>query len=156
MAGCQNKKHLIWFCNTMLSTGIQSVAVTHTCYSHVKPHQVASHMQDCNAYGRKSPLPSQEASPGRGDILTANVFPEPVWAIPTMSRPLMAIGQPWHWIAVGVSNPDFLQKCKHILIRMRIITGLTFFTYTKFGVSLQYDTQEFASFVCERLWQTRV
>jgi hypothetical protein len=24
----------------------------------------------------------------------------------------MAIGQPWHWIAVGASNPDFLQKCK--------------------------------------------
>jgi len=24
----------------------------------------------------------------------------------------MAIGQPWHWIAVGASKPDFLQKCK--------------------------------------------
>jgi len=44
--------------------------------------------------------------------LTESVFPEPVWAIPTMSWPLMAIGQPWHWIAVGASNPDFLQKCK--------------------------------------------
>ena len=44
--------------------------------------------------------------------LTDSVFPEPVWATPTMSRPLMAIGQPWHWIAVGASNPDFLQKCK--------------------------------------------
>ena len=44
--------------------------------------------------------------------LTESVFPEPVWAIPTMSWPLMAIGQPWHWIAVGASNPDLLQKCK--------------------------------------------
>jgi hypothetical protein len=44
--------------------------------------------------------------------LTDSVFPEPVWAIPTMSRPLMATGQPWHWIAVGASNPDFLQKYK--------------------------------------------
>ena len=28
-------------------------------------------------------------------LLTASVFPEPVCAIPTISLPLMAIGQPW-------------------------------------------------------------
>lgn len=33
--------------------------------------------------------------------LTASVFPEPVWAIPTMSWPLRATGKPWAWIAVG-------------------------------------------------------
>lgn len=33
--------------------------------------------------------------------LTANVFPDPVWAIPTMSLPLRATGKPWAWIAVG-------------------------------------------------------
>lgn len=33
--------------------------------------------------------------------LTANVFPDPVWAIPTMSLPLRATGKPWDWIAVG-------------------------------------------------------
>jgi hypothetical protein len=27
-----------------------------------------------------------------------------------MLQPLKAIGQPWHWIAVGASNPDFLQN----------------------------------------------
>lgn len=34
-------------------------------------------------------------------VHTANVFPEPVWAMPTISRPLRAKGNPWHWIGVG-------------------------------------------------------
>lgn len=42
-------------------------------------------------------------------ILTASVFPEPVCAIPTMSRPLIAMGQPCAWIEVGLLNPDFLK-----------------------------------------------
>jgi hypothetical protein len=109
MVRCQNKKHPMWLCNTILSISIQPVAVIY--YSQVKPHHVASHTQKCNAYGNKLLLLSGKPSPGAGAIiLTANVFPEPVWAIPTMSRPLMAIGQPWHWIAVGDSNPDFLQN----------------------------------------------
>lgn len=113
MALCQNKKHPMWLCNTILSMGIQHAAVTY--YSQVKPRHVTNHMQECNAYGHKLLLSSAKPSPGAHVIiLTANVFPEPVWAIPTMSRPLMAIGQPWHWIAVGDSNPDFLQKCIHI------------------------------------------
>jgi hypothetical protein len=41
--------------------------------------------------------------------LTARVFPDPVCAIPTMSRPLKAIGQPWACIAVGSAKPCFLQ-----------------------------------------------
>jgi len=28
----------------------------------------------------------------------------------------MAIGQPWHWIAVGASNPDFLQNAKTCIL----------------------------------------
>jgi hypothetical protein len=51
MARCQNKKPPMWLCNTILSTGIQPVAVTY--HSQVKPHHVASHMQECNAYGNK-------------------------------------------------------------------------------------------------------
>lgn len=43
-------------------------------------------------------------------LLTASVFPEPVCAIPTISLPLMAIGQPWAWMAVGSSNPCLLQR----------------------------------------------
>jgi len=41
--------------------------------------------------------------------LTDNVFPEPVCAMPTMSLPLRAMGQPCAWIAVGSLNPSFLQ-----------------------------------------------
>ena len=36
-------------------------------------------------------------------LLTANVFPEPVCATPTIFLPLRAIGQPWAWIGVGDS-----------------------------------------------------
>lgn len=41
---------------------------------------------------------------------TDKVFPEPVMAMPTMSRPLRAIGQPWAWIGVGSLNPALLQE----------------------------------------------
>lgn len=38
----------------------------------------------------------------RGRVcLTDKVFPEPVWAMPTMSLPLRARGKPWAWMAVG-------------------------------------------------------
>jgi len=40
----------------------------------------------------------------QGTKPTANVFPEPVWAMPTMSRPDNAIGQPCACIAVGVDQ----------------------------------------------------
>lgn len=43
---------------------------------------------------------------------TARVFPDPVLAIPTMFSPLIAIGQPCAWMAVGKSKPCFL---KHIV-----------------------------------------
>ncbi len=33
------------------------------------------------------------------------VFPEPVCAMATTSRPLSAIGQAWHWIGVGSEKP---------------------------------------------------
>jgi len=35
----------------------------------------------------------------------AIVLPEPVSATETMSRPLRAYGQAWHWIGVGLSKP---------------------------------------------------
>jgi len=38
----------------------------------------------------------------------ANVLPEPVCAIPTISRPLIAMGHPCAWIEVGSLNPNFL------------------------------------------------
>lgn len=34
-------------------------------------------------------------------LLTARVFPDPVWAMPTMSLPLRASGKPWAWMGVG-------------------------------------------------------
>lgn len=37
----------------------------------------------------------------------AKVLPEPVWAIPTKSRPERAIGHPWAWMGVGCGNPCF-------------------------------------------------
>ena len=36
--------------------------------------------------------------------LTANVLPEPVWAMPTESRPDSAIGQPCACMGVGVTQ----------------------------------------------------
>jgi len=33
------------------------------------------------------------------------VFPDPVWAMATTSRPLSAIGHAWHWIGVGSEKP---------------------------------------------------
>lgn len=44
------------------------------------------------------------------NLLTARVFPDPVWAIPTMFLPLNAIGQLTAWIGVGLLNPCFLIK----------------------------------------------
>lgn len=49
-------------------------------------------------------------------ILTANVLPEPVCAIPTISRPLMAMGHPCAWIEVGSLNPNFLKMYKKLYI----------------------------------------
>jgi len=43
----------------------------------------------------------KEAWRWKGRIHTASVFPEPVCAMPTISRPLRASGKPWHWIGVG-------------------------------------------------------
>jgi len=42
-------------------------------------------------------------------ILTARVFPDPVCAIPVISLPLRATGQPWAWMAVGAEEPCFLK-----------------------------------------------
>lgn len=49
-------------------------------------------------------------------ILTANVLPEPVCAIPTISRPLIAMGHPCAWIEVGSLNPNFLKMYKKLHI----------------------------------------
>lgn len=49
-------------------------------------------------------------------ILTANVLPEPVCAIPTISRPLIAMGHPCAWIEVGSLNPNFLKMYKKLYI----------------------------------------
>ena len=57
-------------------------------------------------------------------LLTASVFPEPVCAIPTISLPLMAIGQPWAWMAVGSSNACLLKK-KFIINTRACINYLT-------------------------------
>jgi hypothetical protein len=49
-------------------------------------------------------------------ILTARVFPDPVCAIPIISLPLRAIGQPWAWMAVGAEKPCFL-KLQHAQVK---------------------------------------
>jgi len=36
-----------------------------------------------------------------------SVFPEPVKAMPTMSRPLRRTGRPWTWMGVGRAMPFF-------------------------------------------------
>ena len=58
-------------------------------------------------------------------ILTTRVFPDPVCAIPIISFPLRAIGQPWTWMAVGDEKPCFL-KLQHAQVK-NILTKATEF-----------------------------
>lgn len=67
--------------------------------------------------------------------LTASVFPEPVWAIPTMSWPLRATGKPWAWIAVG--------SLKFCCIR----TSITYSVTIKSGVLTHFSSQLILIFI---------
>ena len=47
-------------------------------------------------------------------LLTESVFPDPVWAIPTRSLPLSAMGHAWAWIAVGEVHAWLRKSCMTI------------------------------------------